>query len=75
MSVGESFLSLHHLVDNYAKIVDERGRNMMCVRTLPSLLSVFRALSTYTRDTLPESVKNDLALFDEVWTRMQIRNQ
>ena len=32
------FLSVPHLVDNYAKIVDERGRNFMCHRTLPSRL-------------------------------------
>ena len=24
------FLSVPHLVDNYAEIVDERGRNLMC---------------------------------------------
>ena len=27
-----------HLVDIYAKNMDERGRNFMCKRTLPSLL-------------------------------------
>ena len=32
------FLSVPYLADNYAKIVDERGRNLMCDRTLPSLL-------------------------------------
>ena len=36
------FLVLFHfvpdLVDNYAKIVDERGRNLMCDGTLPSRL-------------------------------------
>ena len=32
------FLSVFHLVENYAKIVDNRGRNFMCNRTLPSLL-------------------------------------
>ena len=32
------FFYLLDLVDNYAKIVDERGRNLMCDRTLPSLL-------------------------------------
>ena len=32
------FFYLPHLVDNYAKIVDERGRNLMCDRTLPSRL-------------------------------------
>ena len=36
------FLSVPHLVDNYAKIVDERGRNLMCDRTLPSLLVVLQ---------------------------------
>ena len=34
-------LSVPHLVDNYAKIVDERGRNLMCERTLPSRLVWF----------------------------------
>ena len=32
------FLSVPHLVDKYTKIVDERGRNLMCDRTLPSRL-------------------------------------
>ena len=32
------FLSVPHLVDNYVKIVDGRGRNLMCHRTLPSRL-------------------------------------
>ena len=32
------FLSVPHLLDNYAKIVDGRGRNFMCHRTLPSRL-------------------------------------
>ena len=32
------FLSVPHLVDNYAKIVDGRGGNLMCHRTLPSRL-------------------------------------
>ena len=32
------FLSVPHLVDNYAKILDEGGRNHLCNRTLPSLL-------------------------------------
>ena len=32
------FLSVPHLVDNYAKIVDGRGRNLMYHRTLPSRL-------------------------------------
>ena len=32
------FLSVPHLVDNYAKIVDGRGRNLMCHRTLPGRL-------------------------------------
>ena len=39
--VFESFLSLHHLVANLVKNVDERGRNIMCVRTLPSLLVLY----------------------------------
>ena len=32
------FLSVPHLFDNYAKIVDERCQNIMCKGTLPSLL-------------------------------------
>ena len=36
------FLSVPHLVDNYAKIVDGRGRNLMCHRTLPSRLVISR---------------------------------
>ena len=36
--VFESFLSFHLLVANYFKNVDEWGGNIMCVRTLPSLL-------------------------------------
>ena len=32
------FLTVPHLVDNYAKIVDEPVRNLMCDSTLPSLL-------------------------------------
>ena len=32
------FLSVPHLLDSYAKIVDGRGRNFMCHRTLPSRL-------------------------------------
>ena len=35
------FLSVPHLVDNYAKIVNKRCRNFMCDRNLPSLLSLF----------------------------------
>ena len=35
------FLSVPHLLDNYAKIVDGRGRNFMCHRTLPSRLVSF----------------------------------
>ena len=35
------FLSVPHLLDNYAKIVDGRGRNFMCHRTLPSRLVCF----------------------------------
>ena len=34
-------LSVPHLVDNYAKFVDGRGRNLMCHRTLPSRLVFF----------------------------------
>ena len=37
------FLSVPHLVDNYAKIVDGRGRNLMCHRTLPSRLVQFNS--------------------------------
>ena len=34
------FPSVPHLVDNYAKIVDERGRNFMCDRKVPSRLVI-----------------------------------
>ena len=37
------FSSVPHLVDNYANIVDDRGRNLMCDRTLPSLIVVITA--------------------------------
>ena len=36
--VFEIFLSLHHLVVNLFKNVDERDWNIMCVLTSPSLL-------------------------------------
>ena len=32
------YLLVDNLVDNYAKNVDDRGRNFMCERTLPGLL-------------------------------------
>ena len=49
--IFESFhLSLHHLVANYVKNVDERGRNIMCVCTLPSLL-VFLIIDEKTRNS------------------------
>ena len=35
------FFSIPHLVDNYVKNEDERGRKLMCERTLPSLLVFF----------------------------------
>ena len=41
----ECFLSLHHLVANYVKNVDERGLNIMCVRTLPRAPSCLPILS------------------------------
>ena len=34
------FLSVPHLLDNYVKIVDEWGRNLMCNHTLPSLFVI-----------------------------------
>ena len=37
MKVFETFLSPHRLLANYFKKMDELGRNIMCVRTLPSL--------------------------------------
>ena len=36
------FLSFPHLEDNYAKIGDGRGRNLMCHHTLPSRLVSYR---------------------------------
>ena len=50
------FLSVPHLVDNYAKIVDGRGRNFMCHRTLPSRLVLFnnqRAFHAFKTHLLP----------------------
>ena len=35
--VGD-FLSVPHMVDIYAKNTDERGRNFLCKRKLPSLI-------------------------------------
>ena len=46
------FLAVHHLVDNYAKIVDERGRNLMCDRTLPSRLVFPRVWKDYFLNSL-----------------------
>ena len=37
------FLFVPHLVENYAEIVDERGRNLMCDWVLPILLVHFYA--------------------------------
>ena len=37
-----SFPSVPNMVDNYAKNVDERGRNFMCEHTLPSLFVLVR---------------------------------
>ena len=54
------FLSVPHLVDNYAKIVDERGRNLMCDRTLPSRLVSGRELLAGSPLTLTEL--KDIAL-------------
>ena len=36
------FLYVAQLVDNHSKIVDERGRSLMCDRRLPSLLVYFK---------------------------------
>ena len=38
MYVFERYLSFHHLAAIYVKNVDQRGRNKMCVHTLPSIL-------------------------------------
>ena len=43
------FLSVPHLLDNYAKIVDGRGRNFMCHRTLPSRLVCYMILLWFSR--------------------------
>ena len=43
------FLSVPHLVDNYAKIADERGRNLMCDRTLPSRLVAFTSATQWQK--------------------------
>ena len=36
------FPKIIFLVNNYAKFVHERGRNLMCDRTLPSLLALLK---------------------------------
>ena len=38
------FSTVSHLVDIYAKKVDEGGRNFMCKRTLPSLRFEFKTI-------------------------------
>ena len=40
-----NFFRSVHLVENYSKNVDERGRNFICERTLPSLLVFFQTLN------------------------------
>ena len=50
------FLSVPHLVDNYAKIVDGRGRNLMCHRTLLSRLVIFSFLVSLFLETLYSSL-------------------
>ena len=45
------FISVPHLVDNNAKIVDERSRNLICDCTLPSLLVYFITNITKYKDT------------------------
>ena len=58
------FPSVSHLVDNYTKIVDERGRNLMCDRKLPSDVHhlVMRHLPgqwTIWRSHLSENIKGN----------------
>ena len=55
------FLSGPHLLDNYAKIVDERGRNIMNDRTLRSLLvfSTFNKLFYIARMTTNKGFTNN----------------
>ena len=68
------FLSVPHLVDNYAKIVDERGRNFMCNRKLPSLLvdSMFLVDFSFYRifvDILLIFIKDSCHL---LWTKLHV---
>ena len=42
------FLSIHNLVDNCAKFVDGRGRNLMCQRTLLSRLVHYTFLYSFS---------------------------
>ena len=57
--VLESFLSVTHLVANLVKNVDERGRNIMCERTFPSLLVYIVLLLK-----ISTKLKGDLTTFD-----------
>ena len=57
------FLSVPHLLDNYAKIVDGRGRNFMCHRTLPS-----RLVSTLLFYCLDLKLGSDKQLYPIVFT-------
>ena len=50
------FLSVPHLVDNYAKIVDERGWNFMCNRTLQSLLVLCKINCFFERNNNLNSI-------------------
>ena len=48
------FLSVPHLVDNYAKIVDERGRNLICDCTLPTFLVFLKVEFRYGFSSKPK---------------------
>ena len=51
------FLSVPHLVDNYAKIVDGRGRNLMCHCTLPSrLVFISNAMSKWIERIMHQKI-------------------
>ena len=57
------YLPVPHLVDNYAKILDERGRNHMCGRTLRSLLVGLAMEESFYTD---QAVIAQICLFVEI---------
>ena len=64
-SIFGGFLSVPHLVDNYSKIVDERGRNLMCDFTLSSLLVPIINLQLISLNV--QQLKSQDIFFFRVW--------